>query len=180
MIAWHGDPVGDNDGSCVDSEPWRIALRDAGIVLPTFAPECKETASYLAWVESLRPGDYADLWADGDWRDAYISDGDTGRLEVRLTQSGGASAPRWVSRLLLNSTTIRPSTVRQTIWRRLLRANDIVEHHGFGRWRWAHVAKVHGDRLYLETTAGCLWSYRSDPLDPASTMSKFSDRIRAA
>ena len=142
-------------------ELWRSTLRLAGIMLPPFDYSCRQNDVHDIWVESLRPGDFADAWLNGAWQDAYLSDGDMGRLELRATQGGGVS--RWHDRLVVDTTCIRPSATRRAVWRCLIKSNDIVEYHGFGRWRWAHVVRVDGERINLETSGCSLWTHRSDP-----------------
>ena len=154
-VQWPLQTVGDF------ASEWRSRLRLAGIILPLFDSSCRQNDVHDIWVESLRPGDYVDAWVDGSWQDVYVSDGDIGCLELRATQCGGVS--RWLDRLVLDTTRIRPPATRRIVWRRLMKSNDIVEYHRFGRWRWAHVARMDGERIYLETTEGSFWSHRSDP-----------------
>ena len=154
-VQWPLQTVGDF------ASEWRSRLRLAGIILPLFDSSCRQNDVHDIWVESLRPGDFADAWLNGAWQDAYLSDGDMGRLELRATQGGGVS--RWHDRLVVDTTCIRPSATRRAVWRCLIKSNDIVEYHGFGRWRWAHVVRVDGERINLETSGCSLWTHRSDP-----------------
>ena len=125
-----------------------------------FSPKLKDR-TWKTWVKALRPGDFLDVWADGSWQDAYVADEDSGSLELLMTQSKGVC--QWLSRSMMDANIVRPSTQRDGTWRHLIGVNDIVEYHGFGRWRWGHIANVDSERLYIETTDGSIWSHRSDP-----------------